>query len=84
MNRRLRAPLVIGFTLLLALALRLYGLGAQPLVDGAGEERDQGEGAEHGHHPQAGLQRRVVEDLLHELRRVQHGGEEDRGHQEHR
>ena len=58
-------------------------LRAQPLVDGAGEERDQGEGAEHRHHAEPRLEGRVVEDLLHELRRVQHGGEEDRRHQQH-
>ena len=59
-------------------------LRPQSLVGGPGEEGDEGEGAEHGHHPHPGLERRVAEDLLHELRRVQHGGEEDGRHQQHR
>ena len=42
-----------------------------PRADALGEERDGAERAEHRQHREAGLERAVAEDLLHQLRHVE-------------
>ncbi len=56
-------------------------LGAEPVVERAGDEREDGEGDEERKHPHPRPHGRVVERLLHVLRQVEHRGEEQGGEQ---
>src|SRR5829696_8432825 len=59
-------------------------LGADPFVERPGDEGDEGEGREEWQHSDPGLERRVAQLLLHELRQVEERREEGRGHEEDR